>query len=152
MYANSKKITAVLFLDYQYSMTVQIRCELTKLSQQNISNNNNFKIINQSVLSVNRLLYHQVKYVLTNKEASKHCSFVKYFGRGVVWGWSKYGTTRKNTQRYYTPKRVIRCFYPQLVSHQLKPNNPFSYSFQRSPCACKTYGSSVSLFFEKFVC
>ena len=56
MYANSKKITAVLFLDYQYSMTVQIRCELTKLSQQNISNNNNFKIINQSVLSVNRLL------------------------------------------------------------------------------------------------
>ena len=56
MCANSKKITAVLFLDYQYSMTVQIRCELAKLSQQNISNNNNFEIINQSVLSVNRLL------------------------------------------------------------------------------------------------
>ena len=33
---NQKKITAVLFLDYQYSMIVQIRRELTKLNQQQI--------------------------------------------------------------------------------------------------------------------
>ena len=61
MYANSKKITAVLFLDYQYSMTVQIRCELTKLIQQQI-----FQItitINRSVLSVSRPLLLSSKYV-----------------------------------------------------------------------------------------
>ena len=33
---NSKKITAVLFLDYQHSTIVQMRCKLTKLSQQQI--------------------------------------------------------------------------------------------------------------------
>ena len=32
----SKKITAVLFWDYQWSIIVQMRCELTKLSQQQI--------------------------------------------------------------------------------------------------------------------
>ena len=31
-------------------------------------------------------------------------------------GSSKYGTTRKNTQRYYTPKRLIRYMY--LASEQ----------------------------------
>ena len=27
---------------------------------------------------------------------------------------SKYGTNRKNTQRYYIPKRLIRCIYYPL--------------------------------------
>ena len=138
-------------------MIVQIRCELTKLIKQQIFQIKNY-YQSVSVMRKSPPFIIRLKTFLTNKEASKHCSAVNHFGSGVVCiftrhtGSSKYGTTRKNTQRYYTPKRVIRCFYPQLVSHQLKPNNPFSYSFQRSPCACKTYGSSVSLFFEKFVC
>ena len=92
----------------------------------NISNNNNFKIINRSVLSVSRPLL-----LSTNKEALKYCSVVKHFGSGDVriftrhTGSSKYGTTRKNAQRYCTPKRLIKCIYPQLVLHQLQPNNSF---------------------------
>ena len=33
----------------------------------------------------------------------------------LLLGWSKYGTARKNTQRYYTPKRLIR--YRNVISH-----------------------------------
>ena len=128
---NSKEITAVLFWDYQYSMIVQIKCELTKLSQQQYFQNY------QSV-SVKRKsppFVTELKTFLTNKVASKHCSVVKHFGSGVVCilnrhtDSSKYGKTRKNTQRYYTPKRLRRCICPQLVLHQSKPNNSFSYSF-----------------------
>ena len=131
MYFNSKEITAVLFWDYQYSMIVQIKCELTKLSQQQYFQNY------QSV-SVKRKsppFVTELKTFLTNKVASKHCSVVKHFGSGVVCiftrhtGSSKYGTTRKNTQRYYTPKRIIKYIYPQLVLYQLQPNNSFSCSF-----------------------
>ena len=77
----------------------------------NISNNNNLKSIN------------------------RQCQALKHFGSGVVCiftrhtGSSKYGTTRKNTQRYYTLKRLRKYIYPQLVLHQLQPNISFSYSF-----------------------
>ena len=35
-------------------------------------------------------------------------------------GSTKYGTTRKNTQRYYTTKRLIRCIYYKNLMSQRK--------------------------------
>ena len=105
----------------------------------NISNNNNYQSVGVKRKSPPFII--KLNTFLTNKEASKHCSVVKYFGSGVVCiftrhtGSSKYGTTRKNTQRYYTPKSLMRCIHSPLVLHPLQPNNSFSRSFYRLPCA-----------------
>ena len=74
---HQKKITAVLFLDYQYSMSANKTRINETLPTTNISNNNNFKIINRTVLSVKRKsppFIVKLKTFLTNKEAWKHCS------------------------------------------------------------------------------
>ena len=65
-------------------------------------------------------------------------------------GSSKYGTTRKNAQQYYTPKRLRNYIYSQLVQHQLQPNNSFSHSFQSSSYA--TLVGYVRLFSKKILC
>ena len=118
----------------------------------NISNNNNYQSVGVKRKSPPFII--KLNTFLTNKEASKHCSVVKHFGSGVVCiftrhtGSSKYGTTRKNAQQYYTPKRLRNYIYSQLVPHQLQPNNSFSYSFKSSSCATQC-GLSASLFLKK---
>ena len=99
----------------------------------NISNNNNYQSV--SIKRKSPPLIIKLMKFFKKKETSKHCSVVKHFGSGVVCiftrhtGSSKYGTTRKNAQRYNTPKSLIRCIHSPLVLHPLQPNNSFSRSF-----------------------
>ena len=95
----------------------------------NISNINNYQSVGVTRKSPPFVI--KLKTFLTNKEAWKPCFVAKHFGSGVVCiltrhtDSSNYGTTHKNTQRYYTPKRLIKYIYLQLVLHPLQPNNSF---------------------------
>ena len=98
----------------------------------NISNDNNYQSVDVTRRSPPFII--KLNTFLTNKEASKHCSVVKYFGSGVVCIFTRHtgSSTRKNAHRYHTPKRLIKfiiIIYPQLVLYQLQPNNSFSCSF-----------------------
>ena len=86
---------------------------------------------------------------------------VKYFYPLLVFwlrltGSSKYGTTRKNTQRYYTPKRLVRyllsnCFF-FLLSLSTRLLKQFFLLYKITNCPNnRTISQDICTLFERYL-
>ena len=76
------------------------------------------------------------------------CSIVEYFySLFVFWlaqltGLSKHGTTPKNTQRYYTTKRLIRYMYGIVVTGHLEISRVILTQWRVIPCESQSPAAS----------